>query len=170
MTNIFQEKQKINQWWLWLIIAVTSFIIIFLAIKQLYFGETVGTRPMSNLALIVLLIFTTILFVFIFVIQLSLSINEERIEMKFFPLFSKTIKWDEVQSVQIVNYGFVGGWGIRLGSEYGTVYNIKGKMGLFLSLKNGKKICIGTQRVKDLQKAILLLPISDNIIVGNNFL
>ena len=45
-----------------------------------------------------------------------------------------------------VHYGFVGGWGIRFFTAYGTVYNMRGTKGLAINLEKGKKFLIGTQK------------------------
>ena len=54
----------------------------------------------------------------------------------------------------MINYGFVGGWGIRLFTDYGTVYNTRGNKGLALKLQNGKRLVIGTQREDELKSVI----------------
>lgn len=54
--------------------------------------------------------------------------------------------------MKVINYGFVGGWGIRLWTKYGTVYNVSGNKGLFIKLKNGKTMVIGTQKSQELEK------------------
>ena len=59
-----------------------------------------------------------------------------------------------VETFKVINYGFVGGYGIRLTMKYGTVYNVRGKEGLFVKLKNGKTFIVGTQKPKELEKAI----------------
>jgi len=46
----------------------------------------------------------------------------------------------------VVDYGFVGGWGVRWWTKFGTVYNVMGRIGLAIELKNGKKLLIGTQK------------------------
>ena len=46
----------------------------------------------------------------------------------------------KLKSAKIVNYGFVG-YGIRLGSQYGTIYNVNGNKGFAIELSNGKKVC-----------------------------
>ena len=83
--------------------------------------------------------------------RLRTEITDEKIDMKFFPFSNKTIPWSEVKSAEVLDYGFVGGWGVRIGTKYGTVYNTSGKIGLALELKSGKKICIGTQRGEELK-------------------
>lgn len=57
----------------------------------------------------------------------------------------------DIKSAKVVNYGFVGGWGIRLWTAYGTVYNIKGNKGLAIELFNGEKFLIGTQKENELK-------------------
>jgi hypothetical protein len=74
--------------------------------------------------------------------------------MSFFPLIKKTTNWTEIKKVEVVNYGFVGGWGIRLWTKYGTVYNIKGNKGLAIELFNGKKYLIGTQKEIELNEIV----------------
>jgi len=102
--------------------------------------------------MIALLMFSLI--PFFWSMKLETGINNEMIKIRFFPFVNKTIIWNDVKSAEVLKYGFVGGWGIRLGTKYGTVYNISGDKGLALELKNGKKILIGTQREEELRKVI----------------
>lgn len=81
-------------------------------------------------------------------------IDSSGIDMRFSPLSSKKVKWSEIDSAEVVDYGFVGGWGVRLGSKYGTVYNVNGSKGLALKLKNGKKFVIGTQKEDELKSVV----------------
>ena len=60
-----------------------------------------------------------------------------------------------------MNYGFVG-YGIRLGSKYGTVYNMKGNRGLAIELNNGKKFVIGTQKEMELKNVVEKMPVANN--------
>ena len=50
-----------------------------------------------------------------------------------------------------LDYGFIGGYGIRLWTKYGTVYNTSGKIGLAITLNNGDKFLIGTQKSDELK-------------------
>lgn len=130
--------------------------------KQLFLKEQFGTKPLSDLGLILFLIFVfSLIFMFMF-IRLKTVIDNEKIQISFFPFTRKNVKWDDIESVKIVDYGFVGGWGIRLGTKYGTVYNIKGSKGLAIELKNGKKFLIGTQKEKELNNIIYeMMPASN---------
>jgi hypothetical protein len=86
--------------------------------------------------------------------KLKTEIDRHGIRWEFIPFIKKRVSWSEVKSAKTVNYGFVGGWGIRLGTRYGTVYNTRGNKGLAVELKNGKKFCIGTQKEPELNKVL----------------
>lgn len=142
----FKEKQKFNQWWLWLILLATLCIPLYLAFTE--------SLKLSDPAFWV---FTLISFGFILLFalfQLTTTITTQSIQVIFFPFVSKMIDKNEIDSIQVINYGFVGGWGIRLWTKYGTVYNVKGNIGLHVQLKNGKQFLIGTQNEGELKEFI----------------
>ncbi len=152
--TIFLEKQKFSQWWLWLLLIGITLIPVYGIYKQIFMGETFGDNPMSDAGLIVFLVFMLAFLFFFWMMQLTTEITAENIDMKFFPFANKTIPWSEVKSAEVLDYGFVGGWGVRIGTKYGTVYNTSGKIGLALELKSGKKICIGTQKEAELRNVV----------------
>ncbi|RKE98879.1 hypothetical protein [Ichthyenterobacterium magnum] len=149
----FVEKQKFTQWWIWLILIGLGLFTVFGIVKQLILKEPFGDKPMSNIGIIIFSIFIFGFIYFTYYITLITQINNDGIKMRFVPFIKKEIKWNELKSAKIVNYGFVG-YGIRLGSTYGTVYNINGNKGLALELTNGKKFVIGTQKHNELKDVI----------------
>lgn len=154
MNLYFKENQKFAHLWMWIILIGITLIPLYGIYKQMILGEQFGSNPLPNFGLILFLIFM-LGFIFLFwSMKLSTEINEELIKMNFFPFVNKNIKWDEIQSAEVVNYGFVGGWGIRMTNRYGTVYNTSGNKGLAIVLKNGKKLCIGTQKETELKAVI----------------
>jgi hypothetical protein len=114
-------------------IAVAGFV------QQIILKKPFGDNPMSDFGVIIFAIFILVFVSFFFIMKLNTVIDRSGIKMHFVPLVKKQVKWEDVKSIRVVNYGFVGGWGIRFGSSYGTIYNVKGKMGLAIELKNGKK-------------------------------
>lgn len=154
MKLVFKEEQKFTQWWLWLILIPIAILPIFGMYKQLILGENFGNNPMSNIGLILFSIFIFSLIGLIFLIKLKTKIDENGIWMSFYPFVKKKFNWKEIKTIAVVNYGFVGGWGIRFWTRYGTVYNIKGNKGLAIELINGKKILIGTQKENELKQLI----------------
>jgi hypothetical protein len=150
MKTEFKEEQKFNQWWLWLILIPMGVLPLIGIYKQLILGEKLGDNPMSDISL---LIFSIIMFSLVglfLIMKLKTSIDKNGINMHFFPFIKKSVDWQQIKNVKVVNYGFVGGWGIRLWTKYGTVYNMKGNKGLAIELLNGKNFLIGTQKPEEL--------------------
>lgn len=132
----FKESQRFTQWWLW---------ITLLAIGGLLFFVQANLGPIVLVALSILFL----------IMRLETRIDEKGIGFRFFPFVSRKYSWQEIANARVVDYGFVGGWGIRLFTSYGTVYNMKGNKGLAVELKDGKKFCLGTQRPEELQAVII---------------
>lgn len=155
---LFQEQQKFTQWWLWLLFIVAlGFTIIHVFKFSHIFNEVVPNDVVSVASVIIetkdlipILILMLILVLFR-ILNLKTEITSDSIYIHYFPLFTKRWKWDDIQTAEIITYGFVG-YGIRISLKYGIVYNVKGNKGLALNLKNGKKIVIGTQKPEELEK------------------
>ena len=154
MKTKFKEEQKFTQWWLWLILIPVGILPFVGVYKQIILGEPFGDNPMSNLGLIIFSVIMILLLGLFAVMKLKTKIDDNEIQMSFFPFLKKKTKWSEIKKAEVVNYGFLGGWGIRLCTKYGTVYNIKGNKGLAIELMNGKKYLIGTQKETELNEII----------------
>lgn len=152
--TIFNESQRFSQVWLWVIILGTSFIPVIGLYQQIVVGVPFGNNPMSDLGLAIMLLFEAALLYFFWSIRLVTEIDHHEIRLAYRPFMRRSIPWSEVQKAEVVNYGFVGGWGVRYSSSYGKVYNVNGKYGLALELKSGSKLCIGTQRPEELKAAL----------------
>ena len=150
----FKEEQKFTQWWLWLILIGIGILPIFGIYKQLILGEKLGNKTLSDLGLIIFCVFIFGLIAMFWVMRLKTEIDQNEIRMNFFPFVKKRVNWNEIKNIEIVNYGFVGGWGIRFSTKYGTVYNTKGNEGLAIELLNGKKFLIGTQKKAELNEIV----------------
>ncbi|HKO77675.1 MAG TPA: hypothetical protein VJU52_10675 [Flavobacterium sp.] len=153
MESEFKEKQKFTQWWLWLFLIGLGFFQAYGLFKQLIIGEDFGDKPMSDIGLIMFAILPFGIIFLFWYMKLETVIDQKEIRIKFSPLVKKTFKWEDVKSATVLNYKFVG-YGIRLFTSYGTVYNTKGNTGLAIELKNGKKILIGTQKGDELAQII----------------
>lgn len=150
----YQEKQRFNQWWLWAIMLLVAGIPFYGLYRQLYLGNPFGNKPLSDTGLIIFAIFMVAFVMFFLIMRLILVIDNAGVFVHFFPLFKRKVDWDKIEQLEIVNYGFVGGWGIRLTKQFGTVYNISGRWGLLVSMKGGDRFCIGTGRNEELQELI----------------
>jgi len=157
MKPLFTEKQRFNQWWIWLLIISTCFVPFIGIYKQIINGEPFGNNLMSNNSLILATVVSLSVIVLFLLMRLETKITKEGISFKFFPLVKRYYSFDKIETYKLINYGFVGGWGIRFTMKYGTVYNTKGTKGLFIKLKNGKTMVIGTQKPQELEKVVAQL-------------
>ena len=153
MESEFKEKQKFTQWWLWLFLIGLGLFHVYGLFKQLIIGKDFGDKPMSDIGLIMFALLPFGLLFLFWYMKLETVIDQKEIRIKFTPLVKKAFKWEDVKSATVLNYKFVG-YGIRLFTTYGTVYNTKGNTGLAIELKNGKKILIGTQKGDELAQMI----------------
>ena len=154
MEKVFIEEQRFTQWWLWIILAAVGCVPIMGIYKQLVLKENFGNNPMSNANIVLMSVLIFGLIALFWLMRLKTTIDSQGIQMQFYPFFKKNIRWEQIKSIQVVNYGFVGGWGILLWTKYGTIYNIKGNKGLAIELQDGTRLVIGTQREVELKQVL----------------
>ncbi|MGV9003920.1 hypothetical protein [Flavobacterium sp.] len=154
MTIAFKEQQKFTQWWLWLLILILILLPVIEEVQPLLTKNSITQEPFSLSGIISYYVFVLAVIGMFLLMRLKTEIDQDKIQFSFVPFIKKQIKWNDIKTAQIVNYGFVGGWGIRFRTKYGTIYNIKGNKGLAIELHNGKKLVIGTQREIELRKIV----------------
>jgi len=145
----FNEEQRIDQWWLKIILLVTLGIMIVSVIP--YF---LHLKDHNTTSLIIVLVSSSLGLSAIGLVwfwKLTTCIDNYGITIKC-PFVNKKVNWDEIERLEVLDYGFVGGWGVRIGTKYGTVYNTSGSKGMAVVLKNKKKFLIGTQKENELKK------------------
>lgn len=157
--KVFQESQKMIKPFL-LIILLISFGAVLFTIIQNWKNLSEGTTSEQLGASIGLIIILAVSFL-LFKANLKTKIDEKGIEYQFYPfqLNSQVISWGEIENCYLRKYKAIlefGGWGYRINltRQNGRAYTTKGKIGLQLKLKNGKKILIGTQKKEELQRTL----------------
>jgi len=156
--TFFHEKQKFTQWWLWSILVVPFVYFVLESIFPILFkfnnSEEYSSvsKGISGEYWIILVIMTIVL-LFFWRSAMITKINQEKVFIKHLLFFKKEFLWNDIQSAEIVKYPFVG-YGIRISLDHGTVYNVKGNMGLLLKLNDGRKRLIGTQKPEELRKVV----------------
>ena len=139
MSNKFIEQQKFTQWWIWAIMLGLFSIVAFAFFNAGFYEAMVS---------FVVVILVNLLFLSL---KLRTEINEKEIRMAYFPFIKKQFNWSVVKSIKVFDYGFVGGWGIRFWTKYGTVYNIRGSKGILVELNDDKTFVIGTQNEEEVK-------------------
>ncbi len=155
---LFQETQRFTQWWIWAInIAI---LLVFLAgiYVQIIEGKPFGTKPMSDVGLIIITVFMILFNLLFFSFNLKTQITKDKIYFQFFPFHTKDRKYliSDIQEMAVVKYSPIfdyGGWGVR-GIGDNRAFNVKGNKGLKILFKDGTKRLIGTQKPEELQRVI----------------
>lgn len=148
--EVYTERQRFTQWWVWLILGPLVVLAIYALVQQLIFGEPFGENPMPDGVLVGFSALVFGMVVLLWVMRLDTRIDAAHIEIRFFPFFKKQVAWADVERAEMIRYGFVG-YGVRMGTRYGTVYNTAGNRGLALQLTTGRKLVIGTRQPEPLQ-------------------
>jgi hypothetical protein len=131
------------------------------AIQQFVYGVEIGSNPVSDLGLVILLIvFGVILPVLFYINKLETRVYEDGIYVRYFPfhLSYRKYSFGDIKNFKLITYSALkeyGGWGIRYKFKDRTkAYNVGGNSGVLLEFKNGKKLLIGSQRPDELCNSI----------------
>ncbi|MBL1410612.1 hypothetical protein [Sphingobacterium faecale] len=147
-SNIYLEKQGFAK--IWIIALLSLFLLI--PVIDVYRGH----KEIGGLTFDFGLLIILVLIIYFSFAKLWTTVDAEGIEITFLPFaWRKRWAWKDVQEVYIRKYSLYefGGWGYRLGSG-GTAYTSKGKHGVQLEFKNGKKILVGTQHPEEIKQFI----------------
>lgn len=165
---IYREEQSFRQSiipWIMLasvLVASVGFGVSFY--QQFNLGKPYGDEPMSDNGLIWGSIISFIVmsgaFVFILSSRLVTEIWSDGIRYKFPPMIRKMrhINLNEIVTVDVAKYRPLvefGGWGWRrrLLSRK-TAFNVSGRIGVRVTLKNGSQILFGTQKQDEMKRAV----------------
>jgi hypothetical protein len=153
MKSEYVELQRFNQWWLWVFILALNLLPVYGIYKQMLMGEPWGNNPMSDVGLFIFLGFTLSFALFFSYIELRTEIDSRGIRVRLRPISTQSFHWEQIESVQLVRYGFVG-YGLRLMTKFGTVYNTRGRYGLAIATRDGGRYLIGTQEPRKLAEVV----------------
>lgn len=149
----FKEVQKIKSPFIWIVVLFAPVLFTVILIYQLSTGRMVGDNPVSNPALVGMIIgFGLSALLALTRLKLTTIIDSEEIHYGFnFPTAQlNTIKISDIKECYLTVYSFTG-FGYRLSRKYGTVYNLGGRKGIQIIKHNGEKILIGSQQWDELQ-------------------
>jgi hypothetical protein len=144
MEILFEERQKFNQWWLWVILLVLPLLSI------IPFNSDGINYNYVLISIAIPLIF--------YFFELRTFVTKEGLHYQFFPFHFKKhlIKLDEIEKIEALQYkplGDYGGWGIRYGFK-GKAYNISGNKGVKVHLTNKRNILFGSQKHNGLAQTL----------------
>ena len=148
---LFYEKQRLTQWWLWLIIVLAIVVPSVIQISKMV-ENGVPQQQMLHYLLSYIACCIPVL-ILISCIKLETRITEQGVYVRMFPLgFSFKFYPFSNMTYHIKTYHPVreyGGWGYK-GRHNNRSLSIRGDRGLQLEFPNGNKLLIGTQKDKEL--------------------
>ncbi|TYP97543.1 hypothetical protein C7447_104237 [Tenacibaculum adriaticum] len=158
--KVFKEEQKFTQWWLIVILIFSTITPIVIVFREYQASENTFEGNYHNLIGLTIGVLISVL---IFFLKLRTRIDEKGVHYQFFPFhFSlKTILWTEMSNAYTRKYDAIseyGGWGLKgcllWNKNKGKAINVSGDLGIQLTLNNGKKILIGTQREEEAKRVL----------------
>ena len=90
-------------------------------------------------------------------IHLDIAVDAEAVRVRYFPFVRRNIPLADIVKVEARHYAPVreyGGWGIKGWSRRKIAYNLRGAEGVDLTLRDGRRVLLGTPRPLELAKAI----------------
>jgi hypothetical protein len=155
---MFKEEQRFRQWWIWAIVLVVAALGWWGFVQQIVVGEPFGNNPASDWAVWLLWVFVglglPVLFAFI---RLAIEVTADEVVIRYRPLMKRRILLADIERVNARTYKAVreyGGWGIKGWSFKSVAYNISGDRGVQLTLRDGRRIMLGSRRPDELAQAI----------------
>lgn len=159
---VFDEKQRMRQWWILLLTLGAVVFSTYALLYQLVTGVGLGTNPPPLGLMFFIEALMLFLLLLIWRLELQVRIDAAGIHYKFWPFFGWRHRiWAELQSVEVRQYKPLleyGGWGLRLGMK-GWAYNMAGNKGIQLVLQNGDRLLLGTQKPEEAKAAIARLKV-----------
>lgn len=146
----FYEVQRFRQWWIWLTLILLNGVFVWGAVRQLVSDKPWGDNPMSDTGLLVFTLSMLLVSAAILSAKLKTYINKDGVYVQLFPyhLRYKFYDWSSIFKAHVIKYSPLraGGWGIKISMDATKHYTVSGNMGLRLTLMNGRKVVIGTNK------------------------
>jgi hypothetical protein len=152
---LFTERQKLNQWWIWLIMMGINAVFICIILMQYLNTQQINIGMVAGLGI------NNIMTVLMFsILRLDTEITDEGINVRFFPFHLSFIKieWGKITKSYVREYRPLkeyGGWGIKYGySGQGKAYSVSCNKGIQLVLADGSRLLIGTNKAEEVKEIL----------------
>ena len=156
---VFREEQRFSCWIVGFLVAVMAVTVVveFFAFRKAI-SEQQATLFLSVVIVGAGMVVPIGVSAMFLLLKLETEVRAGGLYVRFFPVHIKFKKFcaEDLSECYarayrpLVEYG---GWGIRFGKQ-GRAYNVSGKKGVQLVLKNGKRLLIGSQKSEELAAAI----------------
>jgi hypothetical protein len=154
----FREVQRFRQWWIWLLVYGIAIFSWYGFIQQIILGQPFGSNPAPDWAMWLIWVLFGIGFpLFFHTVKLEVTVLEDCVQIRYVPLASRRIPFQEIERFVVRTYSPIrefGGWGLRWGGRNRRAYNVSGNRGVELTLRDGGRVMLGSQRPEELDQAL----------------
>ena len=154
----FREEQRFKQWWIWLLILPLAAFAWWGFVQQIILGQPFGSNPGPDWVVWLILLLVGIGLPALFIsIRLIVTVGRDQITIRYRPFTTRRIGFDEIESYEARTYKPIkeyAGWGIKGWSVERMSYSVSGREGVELTLRDGKRVMIGSQKAQQLADAI----------------
>jgi hypothetical protein len=150
--------QRFRQWWLWLFVVAPAVFAWYPFVQQILKGIPVGQHPAPDWVIWAIWLLVGLGLPFAFSrIRMVLEVTDAEVLIRYRPFSRRAIALVDIGLVEVRSYNAVkeyGGWGIKGWSSDKMVYNVSGGKGVELTLKDGRRVMLGSLRTDELAAAI----------------
>ena len=154
---IYSEEQKGRNMGLFFLLSVILILAISRMVNDLVTSkELTESFPLWAYGLVITSLVAGI--IYFWKVKLTIKVGEKSIKAKYFPnsLGKRKIKLEEIDHFKVMDQQVlskVNGWRIRFTGDEET-FALKSKSGIWLDLKDGQKVFIGTRRPEIIRQAL----------------
>ena len=154
---LYSEVQALRQWHTRILLAFPPAAMLFIALRQMVWHKPWGNPPMSNGGLIFLTVLLLAVYFRLITVKLVTELGPRELTVGLHGLWKqRRIPLEQIHSAAVVTYDALadfGGYGIRSGRR-GAGYIARGNQAVELTLANGRKVLIGSQKPVELARKI----------------
>lgn len=155
----FREVQWMRRvvWVMVLILGITV-LSWYSFIQQIILGRPFGSQPGPDWSVWLLwAVFGLVFPAMFYIMRLVVEVRADHVYIRYYPIMRRRIPLAQIDHVEARRYnpiGEYGGWGIK-GWWLGRIsYTVSGTRGVELTLRNGRRVMIGSRRADELATAI----------------
>jgi hypothetical protein len=155
---LYREEQRFRQTWVLVLVLGIAGLTWWIFVRQIWLGQTVGENALPDWGVwLMWILIGVVLPVFFLRTRLVFEVTSEQILIRFFPLMRRVILLSDVRTVEVRTYNAVkeyGGWGIKGWTGSNVAYNVSGSTGVQLTLRDDRRVMLGSQRAEELAAVI----------------
>ncbi len=161
-TSTFHETQRMDQWWIILLIGSITAWMWWGFYQQIVLGKPFGNNPSPDWMMWLLAFGVGLVVPIGFaMMKLIIEVRSDRLYIRFYPITTREIMFSDIASFQSRLYAPIreyGGWGIRglTLKSHKMAYNTKGNWGVDVELKDGRFVMLGSQKANELEDALTI--------------